>query len=205
MTDLIHVTSVLQFVGIRSSFEFLKPADREFYLGRGKMIHKATEFYDKGTLDESLLDERIIPYVEAYKLFRLEVRGIVKHSELAVSSDKYGYKGRIDRVIRASNLYDGEVIFDIKTTSSDTATRLQLSAYQIAYGFGSFAQPTRRGVVELKDNGKYECPRLYDRYEDQIDAAGWHNALSLCKWRMRYDKMPDRDDKKEESNEHAEG
>jgi hypothetical protein len=199
MTDLIHVTSVLQFVGIRSSFEFLKPADREFYLGRGKMIHKATEFYDKGTLDESVMDERIIPYVEAYKLFRLEVGGFVKHSELAVSSETYGYQGRIDRVIRGSNLYAGDIIFDIKTTSSDTATRLQLSAYQFAYGN---RERTRRGVIELKDSGKYSS-HLYDKSEDSIDADAWIKTLNLCKWRMRYDKMPERDDKKEEINEHA--
>jgi hypothetical protein len=201
MTDLIHVTSVLQFVGIRSSFEFLKPADREFYLGRGKMIHKATEFYDKGTLDESLLDERIIPYIEAYKLFRLEVGGTVKHSELAVASKVYGYQGRIDRVIRGSNLYKGDIIFDIKTTSGDTATRLQLSAYQYAYGNrGS----TGRGVIELKDTGKYSA-HLYPPVEDFADGEAWLTTLKLCKWRMRYDKMPERDDKKEDSNEHEEG
>jgi hypothetical protein len=203
MTDLIHVTSVLQFVGIRSSFEFLKPADREFYLGRGKMIHKATEFYDKGTLDESLLDERIIPYIEAYKLFRLEVKGKVKHSELAISSKAYGYQGRIDRVIRGSNLYDGNIIFDIKTTSADTATRLQLSAYQYAY-CNSNRVAARRGVIELKDTGKYSV-YLYSMVEDFADGDAWLTALKLCKWRMRYDKMPERDDNKEDSNEHEEG
>jgi hypothetical protein len=202
MTDLIHVTSVLQFVGIRSSFEFLKPADREFYLVRGKMIHKATEFYDKGTLDESVMDERIIPYVEAYKLFRLEVGGKILHREQKVVSKLLGYEGRLDRVIKGSNAFKGEIIADIKTNEGDTATRLQLSAYQLAYSTHWFK--TRRAVIELKDNGKYRF-EMYSEDDNDSDMDGWLSALKLCKWKMRHEVMPKREEEKEESNEHAEG
>lgn len=192
--ELVHVTSVLQFVGIRSSFEFLKPDDRQFYLERGKLIHYATELYDNGEINRYDLDERIIPYIEGYKLFREEVGGKILHRERSVVS-KLGYKGRLDRVIKGSHAFKGEVIADIKTNEGDTATRLQLSAYQLAYSKNW--RRTRRAVIELKGNGKYHF-EMYSEDDNDSDMDGWLAALRLCKWKMRHEVMPKREEEKED-------
>jgi hypothetical protein len=193
--ELVHVTSVLQFVGIRSSFEFLKPDDRTFYLERGKMIHYYTELFDNGEINRYDLDERIVPYIEAYKLFREEVGGKILHREQKVVSDLLGYEGRLDRVIKGSHAFKGEVIADIKTNEGDIATRLQLSAYQLAYANTKNWRKTRRAVIELKDNGKYRF-EMYSEADNDSDMDGWLSALKLCKWKMRHEVMPKREEEK---------
>ncbi len=42
----------------------------EWYLDRGTAVHLATEFFDRGTLDESTVDPQIVGYLASWKTFR---------------------------------------------------------------------------------------------------------------------------------------
>ena len=51
----------------------------QWYLDFGTAVHKAIEFFEKGTLDESTLDQRVIPRLDAYQKFK----------------EKHGFKPRL--------------------------------------------------------------------------------------------------------------
>ena len=99
---LPSVTGVLRSNRLTPEFyDFLNP----WYLQRGTFIHLATELYDKGTLDESDLDPAIIPYLEAYKVFRRDFSGKVTGIEKKLWHPKLKYAGIIDRTIEGHTCY----------------------------------------------------------------------------------------------------
>jgi hypothetical protein len=82
-------------------YAFIDP----YYLTRGTYIHSATEFYDKGTLDEDSLDEAIRPYLEAYKRFRSDFNGQIVGIEKRLWHPKLKYAGIVDRIIDGNTCY----------------------------------------------------------------------------------------------------
>lgn len=66
---------------------------------RGQYFHKATEYYDEGTLDWDALDPVLIPYMEGYPkwLERYEVE--ILASEFIGFNTTYRYGGRGDRIV----------------------------------------------------------------------------------------------------------
>jgi hypothetical protein len=82
-------------------YEFIDP----WYLTRGTYIHKATEFYDKGTLDEDSLEPAIIPYVDAYKVAMRDNAWKVTGIEKKLWHPKLKYAGIIDRIIAGNTCY----------------------------------------------------------------------------------------------------
>jgi len=107
------VTSVIREAGLMPSY---KPKDLEWYLAKGTAIHKATELFDKGTLDESTVDPRIIGYLESWqKLSAREFTGI----EVQLADAIYGYAGTIDRL----------PLLDIKSGAPEKWHKIQLGAY----------------------------------------------------------------------------
>lgn len=173
---MIHVTQVLSNCGIRGDWpKHFSKEDQEFYLRRGSMIHLATDLYDKDKLDWATLDERIVPYIEAWKKFRLEMGGKVLASELPVKNKKYNYQGKLDRIISKCALYPtGLLLIDIKTTAIDIATRLQTMAYMMAQN-----RKAKRGAVALQSDGNYKVQIFED---DASDKVGWIACLQLNNW-----------------------
>ena len=76
-----------------------------YYLTRGTYIHTATEYHDKGTLDESDLDPEIVPYLEAYKVFKRDFPGQLTGIEKKLWHPKLKYAGIIDRTIEGHVCY----------------------------------------------------------------------------------------------------
>lgn len=76
-----------------------------WYLERGKYIHLATEFFDKGTLDEDSVDEAILPHVEAYKTFKGDFEGVITSVERKLYHPQLLYAGIIDRTIEGNTCY----------------------------------------------------------------------------------------------------
>ena len=55
------VTQILKREGFCPGLDFIDP----WYLKRGSYVHKATELFDKGTLNEDSLSHEIMPYLES--------------------------------------------------------------------------------------------------------------------------------------------
>jgi hypothetical protein len=171
-----HVTQILSAVGLRGGWsEFIPKDDREFYLQRGTMVHKSTVLHDRGILDWKTVDERIIPYVKAWKKFREETGGKIVEIECRVENRELNYCGTLDRIIRKCRLYPaGNLLIDIKTSEADQATKIQTMAYAMAQ-----KKKVKRGFVALHNTGNYSAGIYKD---DEIDKAAWLACLTLNNW-----------------------
>jgi len=102
-------TRILKDMGLYPDYSFVDP----YYLTRGSYVHKGTEYFDRGTLDESSLDPEIAPYVEQYTIvkphFPFEIVGI----EVKKVHAQLWYAGIIDRVITGHTNY---VLYLTKTS-----------------------------------------------------------------------------------------
>jgi hypothetical protein len=116
-----RVTSLLKEYGLVPNYPEGNYADF------GTHVHQACEYYDKGTLDMDTLDPALKPYLEQYRLFKtslLMTDETIFMIEQTLFSDKYGFAGTIDRVIRTS-------IYDIKTGAPADWHGVQLAMYKI--------------------------------------------------------------------------
>jgi hypothetical protein len=65
---------------------------------RGSMVHLATAYDDAGELDEDSLDPVIVPYLEAWRRFRLESGFVTEASEVSMMSSVHRFAGTIDTI-----------------------------------------------------------------------------------------------------------
>jgi len=186
----LHVTDILQACGFRSRPD-TDDEKMAFYLERGRFIHKATEFFDRGTLNWKTLHPKLVPYVEAYRAFREQVARTVFASEQAVASAKYGYVGRLDRVFADVAGVKGLVLMDIKTTQADAATRLQTSGYRLPWRAANRNRKVRRGFVALRKDGTFKHG-IYEADTDDADEVYWlscvrfvRSGMEINAWRSR--------------------
>lgn len=99
---LRSVTTILHDAEMTpDGYKFIDP----WYLTRGKYIHTATEFFDKGTLDEGSVDKEVLPYLNAYKAFRRDFSAQIKGIEVIMYHPVYQYFGIIDRIIEGDTCY----------------------------------------------------------------------------------------------------
>jgi len=98
---LPSVTQVLAKEGLSPDYSRVDP----WYALRGKYAHKATQLHDNNTLDESTIDPEIMPYLEAYKQFRLEWGKEIIESETRLYHPIYRYAGILDRIIKGNKCY----------------------------------------------------------------------------------------------------
>ena len=97
-----------------------------FYLQRGSMVHRATACYDKGTFDDFIWDERIIPYVEAYMKFREDTGFKPTYIELSQFHPIYKFAGTLDRI---GPLNEHQALIDLKSGAPAPVDPLQNAAY----------------------------------------------------------------------------
>ena len=97
------VTTVLKRAGMTPDWS--KIADIEWYAQRGTYIHKATELWENGTLDEDSLDPAISGYVDAYKACRRDFPVKVIGQEVRLWHPVLKFAGIIDMVIEGSKHY----------------------------------------------------------------------------------------------------
>lgn len=172
------VTQVLAAVGM-VGYSTVPAAIREAAMQRGSYAHEACELDDKGTLDESTLDERLAPYLAGWRAFKRDT-GVVllpEWVERRVVSLALGYAGTVDRVVRLPQ--DGvvdavEATLDIKTGKCQRWTGVQLAAYDLARGITNAV----RLAVELRKDGTYRLVR----FEDRDDYAVWMAALKVYRF-----------------------
>jgi hypothetical protein len=116
---LISVTQALSILDDRWKVD-------PFYLERGRLIHLATEYYDRDELDFDSLDERIGGYVNAYINFKIETGFIPHLIEHKLYHPRYFYAGRMDRI---GSLNSNEDLLDLKSGEKADVDELQGSGY----------------------------------------------------------------------------
>lgn len=162
--ELPSVTRILSDMGFIDTQFFT-----EYARDRGSMAHLATEYDDRNELDESTLDDELVPRVAAWRAFKRDTGFHVEEIEKTVSSDLYHFAGTLDRI----GIINGQrAIVDIKNGAVAKWVGLQLSGYEIAEN-----KRYKRYAVQLCDGGKYKLHQFSDPQDRQIflsALACWH-------------------------------
>lgn len=129
----------------------------QWYLDRGKAIHKCAEFICQGK--EFTADPRLAGYVAAISNFFAETKAEIIHSELRVASIKYDFAGTLDLIckIGARN-----VIIDWKHSVDKIRLPIQVGGYAVAcaeiigreYAFGA--------GVQIREDGTYRMTEIFN-------------------------------------------
>lgn len=182
------VTQILEAVGI-IDYSHIPPADREWALERGRMVHLYTQYDDEGTLDDSAVDPRIRPYLEAWRAFRRDTGLIldkINGVEKRVYSRSHGYAGTLDRIgILARGIKT--VLVDIKTNKAEPWVKLQLAAY--AGAVGPPPLQITRVCVELRDDETYRV-LTFSGANFNADFADFLGALRTMRWLQKMKRIP---------------
>lgn len=145
---------------------------------RGTAIHALTEAVDLGAAAECPSD--LLPFVCAYRDWKAEHVAAVEMTERLVVHRRFGYAGKLDKVVR---LRDGRrAIVDLKTGRSLAAeTRLQLSAYADALEDEGVTPFDVRLALHLPWSNPGQLVAVaFD--DDERDRRVWRSALRLWKW-----------------------
>lgn len=129
--ERISVTTVLNHRYPIPKFKLNDP-DFQYAMRHGTEVHEATELIDEGggittEFRERIKTELVMEHAGIWSVWRNENVEKILSVEFGVVSVKYGYCGRIDRIVK---LKDGRVVvIDIKTGAASTNGRLQVAAY----------------------------------------------------------------------------
>ena len=136
---------------------------------RGTAVHSCCELHDIGELDENTVDAEWLPYLDAWRLFRLENVTEWELIEAQVYHKTLGYAGTLDRFGTVSGV---QAVLDIKTSAAVyPSVGPQLSAYLNALKT-TMPGKVERMTVQLGSNGKYKITK------HKNDAADWSVFLS---------------------------
>jgi hypothetical protein len=173
----VVVPSVTQV--LRECFDFSRvdPAVLAAKAMLGTAVHKACELDDAGTLDEASVHERVLPYLEGYRLFKREKRPEVLATEQRVFHPIAGYAGTYD----VRMVFDGYIwLIDWKTPLViNPAVALQLAAYTAALPPMERSGREKRGALQLLDDGRY---RLHE-FKDPNDYPTFLSFLNTYRWK----------------------
>ena len=176
-------TSVLAAMGATPGFNFLSPADLEFYRSRGHAVHSAVEYSIKGTLDRRTVVDEVRPYItgweKAVKDLGIEVLEINGEPfvEKPLSHPVFRYGVKPDVVARIGN-QSGAI--EIKATSAHApATGIQLAAQLIAI---RHVMPKigdmRVGLRLLPEEPYYD----FRYYVERSDESTWISFMNSYNW-----------------------
>lgn len=164
------VTTILKSVGL-PDLSGIPAATLQWKAQLGTMVHLATELDDTNELDESSLDDRIVPYLEAYRRFKSESGFEAREIEQMIFDPVLKYAGKLDRY----GIIKGKPsVLDIKTGAFDQkSVGPQTSAYAKPYG------KCNRYALQLKDDATYKLHKLNNDNDFNI----FLSALNLYYWR----------------------
>jgi len=163
------VTKVLEGMGFVDSTWF-----DEWSRTRGSYVHKAVELYNKGELLEEDLDERLAPYLDAWRRFKQNSNIIILNSELQVHSDIYRYAGTLDI---ECTINDNQAIIDLKSGIVAPVTALQLAAYVMAR-YDNYYSVKRYGL-SLKGGRPTIVP-----FENFSDFGIWQAIMAVYNYKL---------------------
>lgn len=197
--DGIEIPSVTTILRPLVDYSMVPDFMLDYAADRGTQAHLACELFDRNDLDESDLDERLIPYLGAWKKFRTDSGFVIEANEQRLWNPRHKYCGTCDRV---GMLNRRRVVLEIKTTSTlMPATAVQCAAYLEAFNAGKPKGEHARGcvAVHLRNDGTYRLhtyanPRehfaaflalLYD------ELPGSEQVLEM--WKLKHDPHQERD------------
>lgn len=148
----------------------------------GTAVHKATELHDLGTLDFSLLDPALEPYLEAWVNFSRDYEVQWSEIEHVVYSPTMRYAGTLDR---RGLVRDRMTTLDIKSSAAlYPSVGPQLAAYKSAYGIE--ASLDERMAVQLKKDGTY----LAKTYTNRMDWPLFASLMTTRNWCAEHSVIP---------------
>ena len=136
---------------------------------RGQFVHSACELLDLGILDEDALDQALIQYVVAYKLFLSEARPIWTAIEEPLFDDAIGVAGKPDRL-------SADGVTDIKAGQPQPWHGIQLALYAM---LAKKPITTIRRGLYLRGDGTYKVKI----YSDRQDFDAGRAAVALFNWK----------------------
>lgn len=162
------VTQVLKGAGLIDTSWFTDAART-----RGQYVARATELYDKGTLDFDALDFELKQYAMAWERFVVECWVDVIEVEYRVCDATRGYAGTLDRI---AMMRFNKWIIDIKTGASAAWHPLQTAGYAACLP-GHY----RRATVILNNDGSFKFKE--HGISGATDRATFYSALNLYNWK----------------------
>jgi hypothetical protein len=128
----------------------------DWYLTRGRAIHRCAEFICQGK--EFKFDERLTGYIAAIRKFFADTKAEIIKSELAVASIVFQYAGTLDLICKIGTR---NVIIDWKHSIDKNRIPLQIGGYAVAaretigmeYCFGA--------GVQIKESGTYQMTEIF--------------------------------------------
>jgi hypothetical protein len=172
------VTQCIQKAGL-IDLSFVEKELLEYKSDVGTKIHKTTELYDQGNLDEATLHPLLAGFLQAWKKFIKDYQFIPMHIELKRVHPLYKYAGMIDRI---GTIIDGKTItqIDIKTGVHHHSYAIQSGGYTELYNYGKpkKEQIKRRLTVYLREDGMYEVKE----YKSPNDIRIFLAALTITNY-----------------------
>lgn len=182
---MIHTPRVTSIIGFLSDYSGCPPDILEHKRQIGQAVHKSTEYYDLGILDESSLDAEVGGYVEGWKRFLEDKSCEILGLEEEVRHKRYNFIGHYDKRVLLGGKHS---VLEIKTTAQMYPSfAAQLAAYKEAYNHRKPKQEkiTHRYAVQLKP--KSNPPYQLHEYRDPADWSVFLAGLTIYTWRMKYE------------------
>jgi len=166
-----HVTGIINAIAPRQY------SCGDWYLSRGRAMHKAIHLLVKGILDWSSVDERILPRIRAFEKFMRERQWQLTHSELPLVSKSLLIAGTVDAILE----HEGRdlVLTDFKS-SLEPHVSVQLGLYYRLLRDNGI-EVSQGLALELRDDGNYRCQWFNKREMKRAEQTG-HAFLSTYNW-----------------------
>jgi hypothetical protein len=142
---------------------------------RGSAVHLTCQLYDENDLNDDEIDPGLVPYLDAYKLFRRETCFVPEQIERRKIQAQYRFTGQPDRVGKVF-MGGARAVIDLKSGQISAAAAIQTAAY-----FELTGAP-ERFAVQLRPDGTYRMEQ-YPIRDLQRDLAVFHSALNIHNWK----------------------
>ena len=146
----------------------------------------AVHYWNDGQLDETSVDERVEPYLRAWKRFCADFRYEPEVNEMIGYSEKWNFAGTFDTIGTWRQLRKRpRVLIDVKSGLPDPCHGPQTAAYVQLARENDLVDRTempQRAVVRLQPNGHY----MVDPMMDPGDWATFVAALQCHNFKSRH-------------------
>lgn len=152
---LPSVTEIIKAAGLGVDYDRVPPAILEEARMRGQAVHVAIDLLHQDDLDESSIDPRIRPRVDAYRRFLDETGFVAVETERHLSCPLYRYAGSPDAF---GEIGATRIVPDWKTVSvmNLAPVALQVAGYRLLIAREYPAWRTAKGYgLQLRADGTY--------------------------------------------------
>ena len=175
MSNPLHVTECFQAVGA-VNYDYCSEVGRE----RGRDVHLATAYDDKGTLDESTVNAEIGGHLESWRKAKRDLKLEILHIEARMTVDNL--TGQVDRICRRDVWVS---IIEIKSSRPNAVAGLQMAAYGDMYArmmlVDRIVVQTQANGIPIIYGGSEYSPRSYSS-----DVATFRAMARVAAWNIAH-------------------